>query len=1086
MGYGGYGGKGGRGKGYGKGGSSACYSAGGPSEPPDDRFSDKGRGGGFGKGKGGGKGGGGKGGGGKGKPFWRQFVDASEDPEVIAWCRKRIEDFVASGSPSEPVENLPNAYRNTLRHYAPEMGCGWQNLDKGVYALVRCTTVAGEDEAAALRQRLVAEVKRCCVAGGGKCKPTAIFRQLSSELVAFAQATLRIRNLKELPSACAAECAAAGVRLNERRNAFLLEGVEDDDAALVSFNVDRLREARAALEAALAALPPPRERRADVAGWGFLLAPHPPAAELVAAVEREVASAAYVRMVGARSRLPAFAARAEVCAAVRETQVTLVLGATGCGKSTQVPQLLMEEALRRGEPCRILASQPRRISAISIAERVASERGGALGARVGYKVRFEDSVAPSTALVFCTVGILLRAMQSNASLDGATHVVVDEVHERDVHTDFLLMLLRRALRQRPRLKLVLMSATVDPSAFQAYFPSARTVTIPGKTNYPIEELFLEDILPRLPMALQQPPPQPPQRGRAASAFGGAPLPGLPLSPGEVAAALPRVPSHLAPALARAHAAPPDDVDLELVVATVQLIHATADEGAVLVFVPGWFEIGETLKRLEASAAAPQLRVYPLHSRMPTAEQRAIFEPPPAGTRKVIVSTVLAETSVTIEDVVYVVDSGKGKSTFLNEASLVSALRTTWYAKANGMQRRGRAGRCRPGVWYRLYTSLQWAQLDEYALPEMQRAPLEELCLEVASLRLGAPAAFLAAAISPPKPDVVAHAVAQLFNLGAVADDAGAQITPLGDKLAGLAVHPMLGKLILLGGLFRCVQPLLTVAAALGYKSPFLCPLGKEREANEAKRMLAAGSDSDHWALVNAYAGWVRERGRFANRHFLSHQSMDYINRLRNDLSGGARELLSGLPADHADPAYLADVTRAVLVAGLYPNLAQLRRFGKGETLRGLKVAAHPGSVNSRASGCVVVFYDVQETTDRYMYDCSQVQMAPCLLFAPRLREIGRTEQRVTFGLDGWRVAVAAGAADELLAVRALLLDFVQRAVGQPLAAAHYRATDALNRLFSEHAQLSLPGDDDDDDEDDEGGTTAAPGVQDAGKRFRAR
>ena len=211
------------------------------------------------------------------------------------------------------------------------------------------------------------------------------------------------------------------------------------------------------------------------------------------------------------------------------------------------------------------------------------------------------------------------------------------------------------------------------------------------------------------------------------------------------------------------------------------------------------------------------------------------------------------------------------------------------------------------------------------------------------------------------------------------------------------VHPILGKMLLLAGLFQCAQPLLTICAALGYKSPFVCPLGKEREADEAKQRLAGGSGSDHIALARAYEGWRAGGARFAQQHFLSPQTLGYIHRLRGDLTDTVRDVLTHLPRDHDASPYLLDVCRAVLVAGLYPNVAQLRRFGKGETLQGLKVKAHPGSVNSRASRCIVVFYEIQETTDRWLYDTTGLARgggeggaAVCVVF-------GRRDG----GLGGW-------------------------------------------------------------------------------------
>jgi len=753
-------------------------------------------------------------------------------------------------------------------------------------------------------------------------------------------------------------------------------------------------------------------------------------------------------MMPARARLPAYRMSEEICAAVQASQVTLILGATGCGKTTQIPQFILEDSAARGETCRVVASQPRRISAHSVAERVAKERGGKLGGTVAYKIRFEDQVTENSQIVFCTVGILLKIMQSNPTLQGATHIIVDEVHERDLHTDFMLILLRRVLGQRADMKLILMSATVDPSAFQAYFPDAQMVTIPGKTNYPIEEMFLEDILQVLPGRERW------RRERTAkkskvSPFSQGPLPGLPSDAGGVAAALPACPPDVARDVAFVHGYSPEDIDFEMVQLLVEMIHAGGEEGGILIFMPGWFEISETLKKLQGSAVGHDLEVHPLHSRMPTAEQQAIFLPPSRGKRKVIVATILAETSITVEDIVFVIDTGRTRSTFFNDTSMVSALRTVWYSKANGFQRRGRSGRCRPGVWYRLFSSLQWEAFDDYSEPEMLRSPLEELCLEVASLGLGQTLDFLAEAISPPSEKVVQHAVRLLYNLGAVADADGARLTPLGEKLSRLQVHPMLGKMLLIASLFRCFKPIMTICASLGYKSPFLCPMGKEREANAAKAELANNSQSDLMALANAYDGWCAGGAGFANRYFLSHQTLNYIHHLRKDLSGSAKDILSNVPNDHSDPEYLGDVCRAVLVAGLFPNLAWVKRMGKGWTLDGLKVTVHPGSVNSKVCDNVVAFYDIQETTDRWMYDTTVVSMAPCLLFAPRLEELHRGK-RVVFRINGWEVAVDPNAADILLALRALLADFIDRSVGHKPTSVHTTVTDALSGLFSEH------------------------------------
>eukprot|EP00929_Paragymnodinium_shiwhaense_P078463 TRINITY_DN40685_c0_g1_i1.p1 TRINITY_DN40685_c0_g1~~TRINITY_DN40685_c0_g1_i1.p1 ORF type:complete len:858 (-),score=188.78 TRINITY_DN40685_c0_g1_i1:226-2799(-) len=784
-------------------------------------------------------------------------------------------------------------------------------------------------------------------------------------------------------------------------------------------------------------------------------------------LRRQQQSAGYKELLPIRSHLPVHKEKTRIVQAMHDGRVLLILGATGCGKTTQVPQFLLEDLASRGEPCKILATQPRRISAVSVAERVAAERGEELGQTVAYKIRFKDTVNPDTQLIFCTVGILLKVMQGNEDLEGATHLIVDEVHERDLHTDFLLVLVRRILERRPSLKVVLMSATVDPTAFQEYFPDAETFEIPGKTNYPIDELCLEHLFKAQPSLMSYVRP-PPRQKWSATGVGGSEAYKLdvPTDAAIIAREL-QCTQKVAEAIANLHGHPAENIEYGLIQGVVEWLHSKGQEGAVLIFVPGWFEIIETKKALENSSIGRDLVIFPLHSRIPTAEQRLIFSKPPAGKRKVIVSTVLAETSITVEDVVYVIDSGRNKSTFFNESSLISALKTTWYSKANGLQRRGRAGRCRPGAWYRLYSTLQWDAMLDYELPEMLRSPLEELCLEVASLKLGPPIEFLEEAIAPPKAEVATYAVKLLHDLGAVTDESGATLTPLGWKLSRLAVHPQLGKMLLLGGLFRCFEPIMTICASLGYKSPFICPMGKEKEANAAKKRLAHGTHSDHFALVVAYEGWMKSKWSFASANFLSGQTMDYIQRLRRDLTEAVRDIIKQVPADHADEAYRADVCRSVLVAGLWPKVAWIGRRDKADLMSGLKAKVHPGSVNAKEHNLannVCVYYDIQETTDRWLYDTSIVEMVPLLLFAPSLEELKREGSKALLSLGSWRVTVDAAAADELLALREALTRFIDASVGQPPSAVHASATDALARIFSEHAPLAWNEDDEEDEE----------------------
>eukprot|EP00931_Biecheleriopsis_adriatica_P058375 TRINITY_DN34728_c0_g1_i2.p1 TRINITY_DN34728_c0_g1~~TRINITY_DN34728_c0_g1_i2.p1 ORF type:complete len:1070 (+),score=238.07 TRINITY_DN34728_c0_g1_i2:248-3211(+) len=935
--------------------------------------------------------------------------------------------------------------------------------------MVRLAEVSADSSE--MTDRIVERVKEFVVRSGGSANAKHAFWDLPLELRTYMQGQLGSKSLECIQD----KLLEAKVVLNQSKKRVHMEGVSAafDDAMYVKFDQARISEACAALRKALRALPQAKEKH-DAAAFGSFLDRLEGAMGPEELAEQQ-ARPGYRSLLPARNRLPAFKQAPSIVEAVRDNSVVLVLGATGCGKTTQIPQLLLEDLASRGESCRIIATQPRRISAYSVAERVAAERGESLGDTVGYKVRFEDSVGPSTQLVFCTVGILLKIMQSNANLDGATHLVIDEVHERDLHTDFLLSLVRRVLDCRSDLKVVLMSATVDPSAFQSYFEGALTVEIPGKTNYPIEELFIEDLLAASPTLLTACGGDQGGGWRKKQADDSQQL-NVPTQAAAVKASL-GCSVKVAGAVAQLHDAPADKINYDLISGVVEFIHTQKGEGAVLIFVPGWFEITEVMKRLQACSVSRDLQVFPLHSRIPSSDQQAIFRPAPVGKRKIIVSTVLAETSITVEDVVFVVDSGRNKSTFFNESSLISALKTVWYSKANGLQRRGRAGRCRPGAWYRLYSSMQWQEMLDYELPEMLRSPLEELCLEVASLKLGPPAEFLAAAISPPNAGVAKHAVDLLYNLGAVEDTSGAVLTPLGWKLSKLQVHPMLGKMLLLGSLFRCFSPVMTICASLGYKSPFVCPMGKEKEANEAKKRLAKDSQSDLFALTSAYDGWQQGKWRFAQQNFLSAQTLEYIVRLRQDLSEAARDVLKSVPDEHEDPLYLQDVCRAVLVAGLYPNVAWLGKRDKAEIMNGLKAKVHPGSVNAGrrdAYNDILVFYDIQETTDRWMYDTTVVGMAPVLLFAPDVQEVMREGERVLFSIGSWRVCVDAAVADEFIALRELTVEFINGSVGQMPTGVHTMATDALTRLFSDHAPITR--EDDDEDEDETGSVRSGDGA----------
>ncbi|CAN6445915.1 unnamed protein product [Victoria cruziana] len=652
-----------------------------------------------------------------------------------------------------------------------------------------------------------------------------------------------------------------------------------------------------------------------------------------------------LKMLEFRRSLPAYKERVTLLKAIMQNQVIIVSGETGCGKTTQLPQYILESEIGagRGATCSIVCTQPRRISAMAVSERVAAERGEKLGESVGYKVRLEGVKGRDTRLLFCTAGVLLRRLLVDPKLKGVTHVIVDEIHERGMNEDFLLVVLKELLPRRPELRLILMSATINAELFLSYFGNAPLLHIPGFTH-PVHTHFLENILEVTGFRLtpynqiddygqdkmwkMQKQALRKRKSQIATLVEDA------LGTADFKKYSPRTRESLS-------CWNPDSIGFNLIENMLCHICRNEKPGAVLVFMTGWDDINALKEQLHSHPLLgdpSKVLLLACHGSMASSEQRLIFDKPEGSIRKIVLATNMAETSITINDVVFVVDCGKAKETSYDALNNTPCLLPSWISKASARQRRGRAGRVQPGECYHLYPRCVYDAFAEYQLPELLRTPLQSLCLQIKTLRLGSASEFLSKALQPPEMLSVQNAVEYLKIIGAL--DEKENLTVLGRHLSMLPVEPKLGKMLILGATFNCLDPILTVVAGLSVRDPFLTPFDKKELAESAKLQFSAKDYSDHLALIRAYAGWKNADAEgtgydYCWKNFLSAQTMRAMDSLRKQFLSLLKD--AGLVGDGADFCNMWScdeyLIRSVICAGLYPGVCSVVNSVNGREQR---------------------------------------------------------------------------------------------------------------------------------------------------------
>lgn len=624
-----------------------------------------------------------------------------------------------------------------------------------------------------------------------------------------------------------------------------------------------------------------------------------------------------------REGLPIYPHREELLKAIRDNQIIIIDGETGSGKTTQIPQYLHEvEYTKLGK---IGVTQPRRVAAMSVAARVAREMGVKLGHEVGYSIRFEDCTSSKSVIKYMTDGMLLREFLGEPDLKSYSVLIIDEAHERTLHTEVLFGLVKDLARHRKDLKIIISSATLDLEKFAQYFDNAPRFSIPGR-RYPVDIYYTKQ---------------------------------------------------------------PEADYLEAAVLTVLQIHITQEPGDVLVFLTGQEEIDTAVEMLQQrtrdlGTKIGEMLILPIYAALPPDMQAQIFSRTPPGARKVVIATNIAETSLTIDGIKYVVDSGFCKMTSFNPRTGMETLLVTPISKASANQRTGRAGRTSPGKCFRLYTAASYQkELDEATIPEIQRTNLGSVVLMLKSLGIDDLVHF--DFMDPPPPETLIRALEQLYALGGLNDEG--DLTKTGRRMAEFPLDPMLSKMIIGSEKYKCVDQILTVCAMLSESNTiFFRPKEKVIHADTARANFFKPG-GDHITLLHVYNEWKEANYApgWCYENYIQARSMKRVRDIKEQLI----EMCKRVEIDYGDES-LSVVeddrytnVRKAITAGCFYNTAKLQKNGTYKTLKNPHtVNIHPSSSLFQVSPKWVVYNELVFTSQEFMRDVIETDGMWLLEIAP--------------------------------------------------------------------------------------------------------